>query len=368
MSALSSWPMPFAVSTSTTQVEGNVTISALHEGCPARMVSVEDWDSCELLRLWQALPQDVRPERCTAVAHSSDLERAAPTPTFQLPPHYRMNSSVEHKIDPHDQFDWTWMGLRVGQWWDFLLMHSPECTDPECMSCVNPWQPPTRMDIHGENHFAFPSERDFQARLRKCGGWAPDPRTGRWKRIQGPGSPDVECLGPIPSPQGPDRHRKVHTSDVSNADQEFHEGCSTDGQSTTNKKRRGDSASIINMCLSSAKLSGAVVQHCKSHILALTHSHRTYKIGLTWSPEHRWSHKEWGYHKDGKYNSMDILAQTSTAEGAAFLEATLIGQFRNTTGCMNVASGGEGLRTGTGIEGPYYVYVVHGPFCGARVT
>ena len=349
------------------QVEGNVTTLVPTESCPAVTAAVEDWDGCELLRLSSAPLLPVSPERCEAVARSSALTHAAPTPTFLRPQHYRRDSSVVDVIDPHNQFDWTWMGLRIGQWWDCILMHSPECTDPGCVGCDNPWQPRTRVDVHGVHHLLFPSsEKDFKARLKKCGGWAPDPRTGHWKRIAGPGS-DVECLGPIPSPQGPDCHRIVHTSSISEADQEFHRRPSTHAQLPSNKRLRADTASIINICLSSAKLSGAVLEHCMSHIVALTRTPRTYKIGLTWSPEHRWNHKEYGYHKDGKYNSMDVLAQTSTAEGAAYLEANLIGQFRNTAGCMNVATGGEGLRTGTGIEGPYYVYVVHGPFCGARV-
>jgi hypothetical protein len=118
--------------------------------------------------------------------------------------------------------------------------------------------------------------------------------------------------------------------------------------------------SSIKLCLPAGKLSGSILEHCVAQVRSILKWPRTFKIGLTRDPEHRWSNVKYGYQKEQCYSVMVVIGETDTAEGAAFLEASLIGKFSEMSGCRNKARGGEGLRGAT-TAGPYFVYIVHGP-------
>lgn len=99
-------------------------------------------------------------------------------------------------------------------------------------------------------------------------------------------------------------------------------------------------------------MAGAVLEHAAAVIARqLQPGPAVFKIGITMNPIHRWHNKEYGYgHSADKYIKMVVLLISDRGEAAAFLEAALIKQFRDTAGCRNIASGGEGLRP---AEGPF---------------
>ena len=62
-----------------------------------------------------------------------------------------------------------------------------------------------------------------------------------------------------------------------------------------------------------------------------------FKIGITINPTHRWHNKVYGYgHSPDKYINMVILLMSASGEAAAFWEAALIEQFRETAGCRTL--------------------------------
>lgn len=130
------------------------------------------------------------------------------------------------------------------------------------------------------------------------------------------------------------------------------------------KSRSPRRPSCISLHLPAGKLSGFVLEHCIQHIQGVLRQPRTFKIGLTRDPQHRWTNSRYGYQQletdVGRpvYHAMHVLAETETAEGAALLEAALIEKITSRPGCMNRARGGEGLR-GCPL-GHYFVYLVHG--------
>lgn len=110
--------------------------------------------------------------------------------------------------------------------------------------------------------------------------------------------------------------------------------------------------------LASARLAGHVVDHCCQHVEKILRTRTTrFKIGMSMDPGHRWGNAKYGYCKTGIYARMHVMAETVTAEGAAFLEATLIQRFRDWPGNDNMAMGGEGMHTPS--SGPGFVYIVY---------
>lgn len=117
----------------------------------------------------------------------------------------------------------------------------------------------------------------------------------------------------------------------------------------------------VNFFLAPARLAGLVAEHCCQHIdKVLKMSPIRFKIGMTCNPGHRWANLQYGYQRTGQYSRMHVLAETATAEGAAFLEAMLIKHFASWPGCENTAKGGEGMHNAA--NGPCYVYIVFMPF------
>ena len=77
---------------------------------------------------------------------------------------------------------------------------------------------------------------------------------------------------------------------------------------------------------------------------------------MTIDPGKRWTNARYGYLRSGDYSRMHVLAELTTMEGAAFLEALLIRQFASLSGCQNTAKGGEGMHVAS--SGPGFVYIV----------
>ena len=104
-------------------------------------------------------------------------------------------------------------------------------------------------------------------------------------------------------------------------------------------------------------LAGAVVAHARAVVLRrLLPGAAVFKIGITTCPTHRWHNAKYGYRlSPDSFERMVVLLATDSGNAAAFLEAALIALFQHTTGCRNVATGGEGLRP---TEGPFFTYLV----------
>lgn len=123
------------------------------------------------------------------------------------------------------------------------------------------------------------------------------------------------------------------------------------------KHPQDDAAPGINFFVAPARLAGLVAEHCCQHIEKLLKPGPfRFKIGMTIDPGKRWTNSRYGYLRSGDYSRMHVLAELTTMEGAAFLEALLIRQFASTSGCQNTAKGGEGMHLAS--SGPGFVYIV----------
>lgn len=290
--------------------------------------AMEDWDGCELLSLWRAAPSQVSPAGPSPVAQPSRSEPEHHS--WDVPPHYVRNweeiSVLTLPVD-YDDEEITWDGKTASQWVDEWPLHNPQCRDPECVGCDVPGLPQIRYDYRGIVRFAFLPPSSSSSRTLS--------------RARTP-SPDVVL---IPSPHGPHQRRTVPSAQPHDKH--------------ADKRQRADSG-CVRMHLSAAKTAGLVTSHCLRHVNTVIEAPVNFKIGLAYNPEHRWSNTRYGYATGNMYHVMDVIAELDTADGAAYLEATLIERYKNRSGCMNRAPGGEGLR-GHATNGPYYVYIVHGP-------
>lgn len=103
-------------------------------------------------------------------------------------------------------------------------------------------------------------------------------------------------------------------------------------------------------------LAGAVLEHAAAVVRRRVRSKVLFKIGLTTNPIHRWHNPRYGYRlSHDNFDRMVILFATDRGEAAAFLEAALIGMFKQNEGCRNIASGGESVRP---TYGPFFTYMV----------
>lgn len=285
---------------------------------------MDNLDGCELLRLWRVPPLPLRPDSPKPVVQQSD-----PEPVHQawhLPSHgvrsWKTQSVVTLPID-YDDEEVTWQGKCASQWADAWLLHNPQCIDSHCIGCDVPGQPEIRYDYRGIARFV---------RL---------PPSSASPRARSP-SPDVVIIS---APQGPPLHHRAPSA----------EPC----DEPLRRRQRADSG-CVQMVLSAGRTAGIVMSHCQQHVLTVLQKPVNFKIGLAYNPEHRWSNPRYGHALSNMYHAMDVIAELDTADGAAYLEATLIQRFRDRSGCMNRAPGGEGLR-GPAANGPYFVYIVHGP-------
>lgn len=115
--------------------------------------------------------------------------------------------------------------------------------------------------------------------------------------------------------------------------------------------------SCFDLRLPKARLASAVLKHCVTVIEGLASQGARFKIGITTDPGFRWSNPSFGYaHATEIYTTMVIVSILKTMEAAAYLEASLIREFRENKLCLNEALGGEGAMVDAS---PGFVYVVH---------
>ena len=115
--------------------------------------------------------------------------------------------------------------------------------------------------------------------------------------------------------------------------------------------------SCFDLRLPKAKLASAVLKHSVTVIEGLALRGARFKIGITTDPGFRWSNPSFGYaHATEIYTTMVIVSILKTMEAAAYLEASLIREFREHKLCLNEALGGEGAMIDAS---PGFVYVVH---------
>ena len=106
---------------------------------------------------------------------------------------------------------------------------------------------------------------------------------------------------------------------------------------------------------------GARLYHAHEVIHLVTCMPTVYKIGITTNPVWRWSQ----YKKEETYDKMHLIDFSNLPGWAPMMEAALIRDYIGASGCYNVASGGEGPRSGTGVsDAPGaaggFVYIVTG--------
>lgn len=87
----------------------------------------------------------------------------------------------------------------------------------------------------------------------------------------------------------------------------------------------------------------------------LNYQEQKFKIGVAASPKLRFFGKPSGYYHEG-YRYMVVLAY-GNAYAMGMLETHLIQRYKQTSGCMNVARGGQGLKEFSDHY-PYFAYVV----------
>ena len=106
---------------------------------------------------------------------------------------------------------------------------------------------------------------------------------------------------------------------------------------------------------------GFVLKRCTDvvdSILALHPGLVVFKLGITTSPDFRWSNRRFGYKHDAdRYQALVVLCKTDGPEALGFVEAALIMRYRATPGCRNEAVGGEALPS-TDSGNAFYAYIV----------
>ena len=117
----------------------------------------------------------------------------------------------------------------------------------------------------------------------------------------------------------------------------------------------------VQLRLSPSSLASAVLEHCSAIVHGvLARGPTIFKIGVTRDPEHRWSNPRYGYRLDtDRYEQIICMCAVQSAEAAGFVEAALLREFIDLSGCRNIAKGGDGLPYRQGSSVTYFVYVVH---------
>ena len=114
----------------------------------------------------------------------------------------------------------------------------------------------------------------------------------------------------------------------------------------------------IRFQMSSAGTSGKALAHAVNIIEQLLADGPVIsKTGITQDPKNRWFNKSYGYKYDSDNYFEMLVIFHGDSSGAAFL-AALIHQFRDVSGCRNIASGGEGIARAW-VGDSFYTYVVH---------
>ena len=101
-------------------------------------------------------------------------------------------------------------------------------------------------------------------------------------------------------------------------------------------------ASGFDLRLPRGRLASCVLQHCIAVVAAVARTSMRFKVGITTDPCHRFLNTAYGYRPQGVYKQMVIIAILKSMEAAAYVEATLIREFRDHAACANEAAGGEG--------------------------
>ena len=120
-----------------------------------------------------------------------------------------------------------------------------------------------------------------------------------------------------------------------------------------------DGCIAFELCQSPKASASAVLKHAEQSVRRLFGKHpAVYKVGISSSPLHRWTHSVYGYARDRyeKWQGMKVVAASDTSFSAGLVESFLINQFQGQPGCRNERPGGETPDPG---EGPHFTYVVY---------